>query len=350
MGLKFPHDLAAWHEWEKKNNYLRYLKGKLNKVKPRTEFILATKKNSQPAIMVALELSTPTQRAALLAPATVLEQMGISVAILTTAATEDFLVSQGYTETERFSAMSYDPPSLENVKQVIAAGHYLAAGEWAYAKSREKGWAFNVVQHGLNTPFAPPLPQDCVLFSFSEKDSEFWISGREDITAHAVGSQLFYEASKNIERAEPDVSGDLLFLGQMHGAELPRTSFAKASYRFCKNNGATYRPHPSERDKLSKLTHSMWGKLGIKFDTSGVPLNQSNQQVVSVFSTGVLEAAIRGIPAWVYHPQPPTWLLEFWDRYNMHQWGQPPTPAPVQPETEPAQKIASIIAQTLENS
>ena len=96
------------------------------------------------------------------------------------------------------------------------------------------------------------------------------------------------------------------------------------------------------------LTHKLWEKEGIRIDRSGTPLNEVPNPVVSIFSTGVLEAAIRGIPAWVYHPAPPAWLVEFWDRYGMNQWGQEPTPPPVQPKKEPAQRIAELMIETLE--
>ena len=47
-------------------------------------------------------------------------------------------------------------------------------------------------------------------------------------------------------------------------------------------------------------------------------------------------------------PAPPAWLVEFWDRYGMNQWGQEPTLAPVQPKKEPAQRIAELMIETLE--
>ena len=49
---------------------------------------------------------------------------------------------------------------------------------------------------------------------------------------------------------------------------------------------------------------------------------------MSVFSTGVLEAAAQGRDAWVDFPRPPAWLGEFWERYGMHRFGGAPTPAP----------------------
>lgn len=90
-------------------------------------------------------------------------------------------------------------------------------------------------------------------------------------------------------------------------------------------------------------------KLGIDIDRSQQTLNQVNNPVVSIFSTGVLEAALRGVPAWVYHPNPPAWVTEFWERYGMNQWGSAPTPAPPVPAQEPAQHIAEYLTRSLEN-
>lgn len=353
MGLKFPEDLAAWKAWEQKQNLLRYAKNKFNKSSQRQEVaafvLLVSRQAEQAEVLVALEATTPTQIAALLAPAVELEKLGYSHLVLAPAASQEFLEGQGYTALATFTADEENRAELSSIKQVIAAGNYLAVGAWAYQQAQKHHWDFNVVQHGLNTPFVPPLPKNSILFSFSEKDSEFWISGRRDVTAYAVGSQLFYEAAQQPRVSSADIGSQVTFLGQMHGAELPRLSFAKSSYKFCKNHGASYRPHPSERDKISTMTHKLWVKQGISLDTSGTPLNQSNSPVVSIFSTGVLEAAIRGVPAWVYHSNPPAWLKEFWERYGMNQWGSAPTPAPAQPDIEPALAIAKNIAHRLEN-
>ena len=91
-----------------------------------------------------------------------------------------------------------------------------------------------------------------------------------------MGSQLLYLAAQKAAGAEVQKQNDLepIFLGQMHGAELPRASFAYASHSFLKKFGGTYRPHPSEKDKLSVLTHKLWEKEGIRIDRSGTPLNE----------------------------------------------------------------------------
>ena len=93
---------------------------------------------------------------------------------------------------------------------------------------------------------------------------------------------------------------------------------------FWRRTGAIYRPHPREEDRLSRAQHALWRRMGMKFDTSS-SLSTLARPVVSAFSTGVLEAAARGVPAWVYHLDPPRWLEEVWDRYGMRRWGEPPT-------------------------
>ena len=119
------------------------------------------------------------------------------------------------------------------------------------------------------------------------------MSGRRDVRAFTVGSQLLYNANQKSLGVPVESSGAPIFLGQMHGAELPRSSYVNVSYRFIKKHNAIYRPHPSETDKLSTLTHALWERQGIPIDRSGVPLNELPNPVVSIFSTGVLEAAIR---------------------------------------------------------
>mgnify|MGYP006919501190 FL=1 len=292
---------------------------------------------------MVLDSLSPTSVGALLTP---LAHLEVSVAVWAPQRALDFLPLCEW-ETREVSASEL-VHRLSGVRQVLSAGHYLPLGHAAYQKAEENGWKYCVVQHGLMTPFAPPLPANSTLFAFSEADAEFWKSGRTDVTQHVVGSQMFYEATKKPKVASENIAEQPVFLGQMHGAELPRPSFARASYKFCKDHQAIYRPHPSEKDRLSTITHKLWAKQGIEVDHSAVPLNELNNPVVSVFSTGVLEAAMRGIPAWVYHPNPPEWLLEFWNRYGMHQWGSEPTPAPVVPECEPAQEIARLIATILE--
>ena len=362
--LKYPLDLDAWQAWQRRQKKLKWakykLKALLDSARSRTiaeepvHGLLYTR-GTKPQVLIVMDSFSPTNRNAILEPLKHLD--AVDVALWVPEDASEYL--DGQDASEHYSRKDWTEQEisgdelmrlLPDIRIVLSAAQFLSRGAVAYEFSRAIGAEYWMVQHGLLVPQAPPLPVGCTLLAFSEADAEFWASGRRDVTTHAVGSQLLYLAAQKAAGAEVQKQNDLepIFLGQMHGAELPRASFAYASHSFLKKFGGTYRPHPSEKDKLSVLTHKLWEKEGIRIDRSGTPLNEVPNPVVSIFSTGVLEAAIRGIPAWVYHPAPPAWLVEFWDRYGMNQWGQEPTPAPVQPKKEPAQRIAELMIETLE--
>ena len=362
--LKYPLDLDAWQAWQRRQKKLKWAKYKLNSLldSARSRTVaeepvrgLLYTRGAKPQVLIVMDSFSPTNRNAILEP---LKHLGaVDVALWVPEDASEYL--DGQYASERYSRKDWSEQEisgdelmrlLPDVRIVLSAAQFLGRGAVAYEFSRAIGAEYWMVQHGLLVPQAPPLPVGCTLLAFSEADAQFWASGRRDVTTHAVGSQLLYLAAQKAAGAEAQKQNDLepIFLGQMHGAELPRASFAYASHSFLKKFGGTYRPHPSEKDKLSVLTHKLWEKEGIRIDRSGTPLNEVPNPVVSIFSTGVLEAAIRGIPAWVYHPAPPAWLVEFWDRYGMNRWGSEPTPAPVQPEKEPARRIAELMIETLE--
>ncbi len=215
--------------------------------------------------------------------------------------------------------------------------------------TRRSGGRVFVVQHGLLTPYAPPLPRDCTLLAWSEADGEFWRSGRDDVDVIVVGSQLLWQAARR-PAVTVDPGAPLIFLGQLHAAELPRRELARVSFEFCRDHGARYRPHPAEVDKVSRLQHLIWRRRGVVFDDSGVALDRLAAPVVAIFSTGVLEAAAAGRPAWVHHPDPPRWVAELWERYGLHRWGQDPTPAPPLPDVEPAVRVAEILDAAVQDA
>lgn len=340
--LKYPLDLDAWQAWQRRQKKLKWakykLKALLDSARSRTiaeepvHGLLYTR-GTKPQVLIVMDSFSPTNRNAILEPLKHLD--AVDVALWVPEDASEYL--DGQYASEHYSRKDWTEQEisgdelmrlLPDIRIVLSAAQFLSRGAVAYEFSRAIGAEYWMVQHGLLVPQAPPLPVGCTLLAFSEADAEFWASGRRDVTTHAVGSQLLYLAAQKAAGAEAQKQNDLepIFLGQMHGAELPRASFAYASHSFLKKFGGTYRPHPSEKDKLSVLTHKLWEKEGIRIDRSGTPLNEVPNPVVSIFSTGVLEAAIRGIPAWVYHPAPPAWLVEFWDRYGMNQWGQEPTP------------------------
>ena len=337
MGLTYPLDIDAWAAWQKRQNTLRWAKGEARSLIGRLRGGAAEQeapvggvlytRGAVPRVLIVLDSFSPTSRNSLLEPLKYLENVGVALWVPEDAS--EYL--NGQYATERYGRDAWTEQEvtgdqlqglLPGVRVVLSLGHYLARGAAAYEYSRAIGAEYWVVQHGLLVPQAPPLPVGATLLAFSEADAQFWASGRRDVTTHAVGSQLLYLAAQKAAGAE--------------------------AHSFLKKYGGIYRPHPSEKDKLSVLTHKLWEKEGIRIDRSGTPLNEVPNPVVSIFSTGVLEAAIRGIPAWVYHPAPPVWLVEFWDRYGMNRWGSEPTPAPVQPEKEPARRIAELIIETLE--
>ena len=362
--LKYPLDLDAWQAWQRRQKKLKWakykLKALLDSARSRTiaeepvHGLLYTR-GTKPQVLIVMDSFSPTNRNAILEPLKHLN--AVDVALWVPEDASEYL--DGQYASEHYSRKDWTEQEisgdelmrlLPDIRIVLSAAQFLSRSAAAYEFSRAIGAEYWMVQHGLLVPQAPPLPVGCTLLAFSEADAEFWASGRRDVTTHAVGSQLLYLAAQKAAGAEAQKQNDLepIFLGQMHGAELPRASFAYASHSFLKKFGGTYRPHPSEKDKLSVLTHKLWEKEGIRIDRSGTPLNEVPNPVVSIFSTGVLEAAIRGIPAWVYHPAPPAWLVEFWDRYGMNRWGSEPPPAPVQPKKEPAQRIAELMIEILE--
>ncbi|TFU24357.1 RNA-binding protein [Rothia nasimurium] len=355
MGLVYPEDLEGWSKWQANAHPIRRAKVAIKEVPAgvRNHRELSNLSTSvsgylhtvgkTPQTLIALDSTSPTSLGSLVRPAHFLSAESYAV-----WAPEDVTahLSEGEWAVTRLDEVElYN--KLVSLRQVLALGHYMAWGGAAYRLAQRMGARFITVQHGLHTPYAPPLAPGTHLLAFSQADAEFWISGRGDVTYDVVGSQLLWESAQTPRIDDSEIADLPIFLGQMHGAELSRLSYAQAGYRFCKETGARYRPHPNEKDKLSVLTHALWDKVGIEIDRGREPLNTLTNPVVSIFSTGVLEAAIRGFPAWVYHPNPPAWVREFWDRYGLSRWGEAPTPAPAVPSRPPAQTIAQYLEEKL---
>ena len=318
-GLAHPEDLAAWQRWQDRQHPLRSVKARLRPAGDATGVI--TSGGPDPSVLVAIDSTSPSNLAALLAPVAHLDPA--RVAVLSPGDVRS-LLPQGPWTTRDWSAG--DP--LPEVGAVVSAGHYLALGAASYQLARARDLPFVVSQHGALTPVAPPLPRGAVLCAWSEEDAEFWRSGRIDVTGHVVGSELLWQAGRAGHAAEDRPGSGTDVPRPAPRRRAPRRDLAAAARDFCRTTGATYRPHPSERDRASRRIHAAWERAGIRVDRSGTPLAAVTTPVVGVFSTGVLEAAARGIPAWVDFPRPPDWLADFWARYRMAQWGGPPTPAP----------------------
>jgi hypothetical protein len=300
-------------------------------------------------LLIGLDSASPTSRSSLL---TALPYLRIGVDVLSPAGVDlPELAGEEWThariepattaqEQRRRLAVVLDK---RGIGAVLTLGQHLEAGraahEWALAADTPSA----VVQHGALTPYAPPLPPRTTLLAWSDADAEFYRSGREDVEVRTVGSQLLWQAGK--ERTEDASLREErpVFLGQMHGAELPRRTTAGIAFTFCRAENALYRPHPAETDALSRAAHSLMQRRGVEFQDTSIPLHAIGAPVVGIFSTGVLEAAARGIPAWVTGERAPAWVHEFWDRYDMSRWGGEPTPAPSLGADEPARLIAQIL-------
>ena len=358
-GLRHPGDLVAWRRWHESRHPVR---SAARAARARLRPPIATLADVlTPAaggdLLVAVEATHASVDRAVVAPLRHLPTDRTSI-----VCPVGWQPPSPYAAHDRRTVSLDLLPTLVAPQAVLAAGHYTEIGAAAFALADDLGAQFFVSQHGALTPFAPPLPRAAHLLAWSDADAEFWTAGRDDITVTSTGSQLLWEAGLGFDTgagrpaqpattagagrpAQPATSsGPLTYLGQGHAAEISRARLVHAALTTCREHGAVYRPHPSERDVASRLALAAYERAGITVDTRGVPLVELTSPIVSVFSTGVLEAAARGLDAWVDFPRPPAWLAEFWDRYAMSRLGNSPTIAPAKPDLEPARRIAEIVA------
>lgn len=333
MGLIHSTDLAAWQHWQdSRQTLLRRVRGAVTR---RGAEGVLTVRGEAPRLLVALDSESPTSLRSLVRPLRHLPD-DLPVAILAPGPADHLLPGASIRADD----------GLPDARVVVSLGHYLPIGARAHAHAVRTGAEVVVVQHGLLTPYAPPLPERAHLLSWSEADADFHVSGRDDVHRTVVGSQLLWEASQAPPVAVVDERP--VWLGQLHGSELARAALARAAEDFCRTAGARYRPHPSETDRLSRAQHRRWERSGLELDRSRADFAELAAPVASVFSTGVLEAAARGLPSWVHLTDPPAWVVAFWERYAMAPWGSSePTPPPTAPAREPAEEIADVLTRLL---
>lgn len=339
VGLVYPRDLAAWQAWQdNRRPLLQRLRA--TRHAPEDSWVLTCGAN--PVVVVAVDGTTPSICAALETPCRHIASEHL--AILDRRARLDILGADA--NVHSFSGIDELDVLCPDVKVAVTIGAHLPLGKMAHSlMERRAGHAF-VVQHGLLTPHAPPLPPQTTLLAWSEDDATFWKSSRQEIETLNVGSQLFWRPETSTEGTQMS-EGAPIFLGQLHAAELGRADLIRTTVGFCRRNQARYRPHPSERDKTSRLVHAAMRRGGISFDDTAQALDASCSPVVAIFSSGLLEAAANGRPAFGYHPSAPQWINAFWERYSIGKWGSEPTVAPTQPEIEPALHIANVITSSI---
>ena len=347
-GLSHPVDLRAWQaEQTRAQGWLRRARTRAGALAHRSHEVEVAARGPGPdspaRALVVLDALTATSRRALLGPAA---ELGDPVTVVGPRGVSELLGADEWQVTGG-PATEVLPRLVGPGTVVLSTGHYLALGALVEALVAERGGRFVTVQHGLLTPHAPPLAQGTTLLAWSEADAQFWRSGRQDVTAHVVGSQLLWDAAQ-APAGPVDPAATPVFLGQLHGAELPRAVLERAAEGFCRETGATYRPHPAEVDRRSRATHRRWERRGITVDRSATPLGELGRPVVSVFSTGVLEAAAAGVPSWVHLPEPPQWVEQFWARYHLSPWDGPPTPSPERPAVSPSRAVAQALREMMD--
>lgn len=339
-GLNHPADLVAWRRWHESRHPVRRMaraaKARVRPPVPATADILSPGPDAD--LLVAVEATHASVSQAVVAPLAHLDPARTTLVVPV-----GWQPPEPYAGHTRRTAELGELASLAGHRAVLAAGHYTEIGAAAFALAEEHDLAYLVSQHGALTPYAPPLPRAARLLAWTEADGAFWTAGRQDVEVSVTGSQLLWKAALGPDTSARASTGPLTYLGQGHAAEISRARLARAALATCREHGAVYRPHPSERDVTSRAVLAAYARAGITVDMSGVPLVDLEAPIVSVFSTGVLEAAARGRDAWVDFPRPPAWLSEFWERYAMHRLGTLPTPAPERPAQEPARRIAETL-------
>ncbi|MSS44851.1 prephenate dehydrogenase [Cutibacterium sp. WCA-380-WT-3A] len=338
VGLVFPEDLEAWRMWSDSRNRVRFALSAARRrfggasvpVKPMLYLPV-----EEPRVLVVLDQVSASCRYATFDPLAHLDPKYTAVLSHHPEARE------AATGAVRVMEWHRGAPLPRSIEQILTLGAFngLAADVRQWAVQRDV--RFCVIQHGLLTPWSPPLSSGDHLFAWSDADEEYQRAGRSDVTSEVVGSQMLWKAS--LMPTVDLIDETPVMLGQLHGSELGRLAKQRIYTDFCIRNGATYRPHPNEADALSRAQHRLMQRAGVVFERFRGSLVEQGRPVVSIFSTGTLEIACRGLPAWVHHPAPPAWVKAFWHRYGLSPWGSEPTQPLPQPEKEPAQVVAEAL-------
>lgn len=338
-GLAFPADLEGWRRWSRTRRPIeRTVRAAKHRLRPAPQapptLHLPPEGEGEVETLVVLDVLSPSCRAAVLDPVAHLDPA--RTALLAPAPLDPADLP---TQWQPRSWSAGTP--LPGVRQVLTLGTFNALAEQVVAWARRLGARHVVVQHGLLTRWAPPLADGDHLLAWSEADADYWSAGRSSITSEVVGSQLLSLAGRQPQ--VPLKSERAVMLGQLHGVELNRREALRTYVRFGRSEGVDYRPHPNERDLASRAAHQVMRRAGVRFADEPGSLLDLGRPVVSIFSTGTLEAAQRGLPAWVAHADPPPWVEDLWERYGLSRWGADPTPAWPSPPVEPAAAVAAAV-------
>lgn len=336
--------LEEWHAWQRRRTpLLKRVRTRLRRSRP-TELVLVAS-GQHPRVLAPVDALNASHWASVVEPLRVISERA-PVAALALAELASGLPPELGQPIARFDSEHLPWDRFDSVQTVVSIGAHLPCGSLGHEIALRSGIRNSVVQHGLFTPFAPPLPAEARLLAWSAADAEFanqLSPGR--LEADSVGSQLLWNAAGNAG-APVRTSAAPLFLGQLHGLELGRRVTVRTVDRLAAEGRLVYRPHPAERDVLSRLQHRRWARRGIVFDADARPLPEVDRPVLGIFSTGLLEAAAARRPTWAVCADPPEWVEEMWERYSIARHGAPePTAPPEVPQKEPASAIAELVLE-----
>lgn len=346
MALIHPRSLEHWQEWRATRRRAPGIHGSARGPLHRSPSAAASghvmhTRDGEGAgrLLLGVDLTSETAREGLLAALPYLH----GTAVVLTPAGMDLPELTG--PEWRHEAVADPQTALDEVgiTSAITLGWHLGVGRLVHEWARAADVPAAVVQHDVLTPFTPPLPPHTTVLAWSDDDGEFHRGGRDDIDVRVVGSQRLWQAAHDGTEPTGELEDRPVFLGQLTAIELPRRLTITSADSYCRPTGALYQPAPTETDRLSRATHALLRRRGIEFQRSSVPVREQNRAVVSLFSADVLEAAVRGLPAWVHGPRLPAWVHEHWERYGMRRVGGEPTPAPEVAADEPARLIAQIL-------
>lgn len=344
MALIHPRSLERWQEWRSSRRRVpgihRALPRPAAPVGAPSGFVLHTREGEGPArTLLGIDTAEGAAHGGL--PA-VLPYIHGSAALVTPAGVRiDALDEPGW-EHRRLETPTEGLDALD-ITSVLTLGWHLEVGRALHEWAREAEIPGAVVQHDVLTPFAPPLPPEITLLAWTKEDGDFHRAGRDDVAVRVVGSQRFWQASHEAAGAVPVLEDRPVFLGQLSSIELSRRVTLPAAHSYCRSAEALYQPGPGESDRPSRAAHALLRRRGIDFQDPATSIAEQDRPVVTVLSADVLEAALRGLPAWVHAPRAPAWVDEQWERYDMHRAGGEPTPAPAVGADEPARLIAQIL-------
>ena len=299
MGLIEPLDLEAWKRWQASRHRLRRLRHRWTTSTP--EPLVLTIFGDEPHLLVAIDSGSPTSNAALLEP---LRHLNLPYALLSSGH-RSATTSSASSTSQRIVDGSL-PSALGSLRAVSSLGHYMRCGAVAHQWSQHLGVPHVVTQHGALTPFMAPLPPEVHLLAWSEADALFWRSGRSDGGHHVVGSQLLWRAGQGVRE-----SGSRRARWPPQRADLSGPdAWRRAAARPTRTRGRSLLSQarrdlsaPPVRARQAVTSRSRLVRAAGDQVENGTPLAELTNPVVSVFSTGVLEAACQGREAWVDFPQ-----------------------------------------------